>query len=36
MKIGLIENPGEWTPEKIREKAAALQPDKGPAGNFEE
>jgi hypothetical protein len=35
-KIGRIEDPAEWTAEKIREKASALHPDKGPAGNFED
>jgi fructose/tagatose bisphosphate aldolase len=25
-----------WTPEKIGERAAALQPDKGPRGNFDD
>ncbi len=31
-----VEEPKEWTPEKIREKAKALHPDKGPGGNFED
>jgi len=31
-----IEKPADWTPDKIKEKAAALQPDKGPQGNFED
>ena len=35
-KGGRIEDPADWTPEKIRERAAALQPDKGPQGNFED
>ena len=35
-KIGRLENPAEWTPEKIRERAKSLDSDKGPAGNFED
>ena len=31
-----IENAAEWTPEKIKAKAAALDGDKGPAGNFDD
>ncbi|MDY6830461.1 MAG: class II fructose-bisphosphate aldolase [Thermodesulfobacteriota bacterium] len=31
-----IETPDDWTPEKIREKAAGLTSDKGPAGNFDD
>jgi fructose-bisphosphate aldolase class II len=31
-----IEKPADWTPDKIKENAAALQPDKGPQGNFED
>lgn len=33
-KARRIEKAADWTPEKIRQKAAALQPDKGPQGNF--
>jgi fructose-bisphosphate aldolase class II len=35
-KARRIEPPADWTPEKIRERAAALQTDKGPDGNFED
>jgi fructose/tagatose bisphosphate aldolase len=35
-KIGRIEDPGEWTPEKIKARAATLDGDKGPAGNFDD
>ncbi len=35
-KAGRIENPDEWTKEKIREKGGKIQSDKGPAGNFED
>ena len=31
-----IESPADWSPAKIAEKAAALDSDKGPAGNFED
>ncbi len=31
-----IANPADWTPEKIRTRAAGLQSDKGPQGNFED
>ncbi len=33
-KCGRIEDPQEWTPEKIAAKAKALAGDKGPAGDF--
>ena len=29
-----IEDPAEWTPEKIVARAKALTGDKGPAGDF--
>ena len=35
-KVEQIENPAEWTPEKIRQKAKALDSDKGPEGDFED
>jgi fructose/tagatose bisphosphate aldolase len=35
-KARRIEKAADWTPEKIKEKAAALQPDKGPQGNFDD
>jgi len=31
-----IENPSEWTKEKIVERAKGLQHDKGPEGNFDD
>ncbi len=31
-----IEDPAQWTPEQIAIKAAGIQSDKGPAGNFED
>jgi hypothetical protein len=31
-----IEDPAEWTPERIAVKAAVLNSDKGPAGSFED
>jgi fructose/tagatose bisphosphate aldolase len=36
IKAKRIEDPAEWTEAKIREKAKALSPDKGPAGNFDD
>jgi hypothetical protein len=35
-KARRIEKPADWTPEKIRQRAAALGADKGPEGNFED
>lgn len=35
-KARRIEKPADWTPERIREQAAALQSDKGPQGNFDD
>jgi len=35
-KAARIEDPAEWTEAKIREKAAQLSSDKGPAGNYED
>jgi len=35
-KVGRIEDPKEWTPEKIAQKAALIQSDKGPGGNFDD
>jgi fructose/tagatose bisphosphate aldolase len=35
-KARRIEKPAEWSPEKIRQKAAALATDKGPQGDFED
>ncbi|MDR1037321.1 MAG: class II fructose-bisphosphate aldolase [Deltaproteobacteria bacterium] len=36
VKAKRIEDPAEWTEEKIRKKAQVLTPDKGPAGNFDD
>jgi len=35
-KCSRIENPGEWTEDKIKERGAALDSDKGPAGDFDD
>jgi hypothetical protein len=35
-KVQRIEDPNDWTPEKIAEKAAAIDSDKGPAGDFDD
>lgn len=35
-KAGLLEQPEEWTEEKIRERAAQLGGDKGPQGHFDD
>jgi fructose-bisphosphate aldolase, class II len=35
-KAQRIENPRDWTPEKIVERAKGLNTNKGPAGNFED
>ena len=35
-KSGRIENPAEWTNEKIAKKAKTLQSGKGPEGNFDD
>jgi fructose-bisphosphate aldolase class II len=35
-KTNRIEDPAEWTPEKITERAASIQSDKGPQGDFED
>ena len=35
-KTGRIESPEEWTREKIRARAAELDTDKGPAGDFDD
>jgi len=31
-----IEDPAEWTPERIVERAAQIESDKGPAGDFDD
>jgi len=35
-KTGRIESPEEWTEDKIRARAAALDTDKGPEGDFDD
>jgi hypothetical protein len=35
-KVGRIEDPADWTPEKIAEKAALIDGDKGPGGDFDD
>ena len=35
-KVGRIEDPAEWTPEKIVEKARSLDSDRGPEGDFDD
>jgi fructose-bisphosphate aldolase, class II len=35
-KIGRIESPEDWTEDKIRERAALLTTDKGPAGDYDD
>ena len=35
-KCDRIEDPAEWAEEKIREKAVAINSDKGPEGDFED
>ena len=34
--VGQIENPAEWTSEKIKEKAKFINSDKGPEGDFDD
>lgn len=35
-KCTRLEDPDQWTEEKIRQRAATLSTDKGPAGNFDD
>ena len=35
-KSARIEDPSQWTEDKIHERAAGLDPDKGPAGDFDD
>lgn len=35
-KVGRMEDPAEWTEDKIVEKASRLASDKGPAGRFDD
>jgi hypothetical protein len=36
IKADRSEDPAQWTPEKIRAKAALIDSDKGASGNFED
>jgi fructose/tagatose bisphosphate aldolase len=35
-KVEQIDNPDDWTPEKIKERATGLPSDKGPEGDFDD
>lgn len=35
-KTGRIESPENWTPDKIRQRAATIVSDKGPAGDYDD
>jgi fructose-bisphosphate aldolase, class II len=35
-KVGCLEDPAEWTPEKIRARAATIESNEGPEGNFDD
>jgi fructose-bisphosphate aldolase class II len=35
-KVERIEDPAEWTPEKAAARAATLDSDKGPEGDFDD
>ena len=35
-KASRIEDPAQWTPEKITERAATIESDKGPEGDFDD
>ena len=35
-KVGRIEDPSEWTEEKIRQRAKEISSDKGPEGDFDD
>ncbi len=35
-KVGRLEDPAQWTEEKIIARAAAIDSDKGPAGDFDD
>ncbi|MFP3981548.1 MAG: class II fructose-bisphosphate aldolase [Desulfobacterales bacterium] len=35
-KVGRIEDPAQWTPEKIRERASEINRDRGESGDFED
>jgi hypothetical protein len=35
-KVGRIENPDDWTPAKIAERAGKITSDKGSSGNFDD
>jgi fructose/tagatose bisphosphate aldolase len=35
-KVERIEDPAEWTPDKIRERAKTIESDRGPEGDFDD
>jgi hypothetical protein len=35
-KARRIESPEDWTEDRIRDRAAAMHSDKGPAGDFDD
>jgi len=35
-KVQRIEGPSEWTPEKIQKRAAAIESNEGPEGDFDD
>ena len=35
-KVERIDDPAQWTPEKIRSRAAEIDSDKGPEGDFDD
>jgi fructose-bisphosphate aldolase class II len=35
-KVDRIEDPGDWTAEKIKQRATAIDSDKGPEGDFDD
>jgi hypothetical protein len=35
-KASRIEDPAEWTPEKIIQRAATIESEKGPEGDFDD
>jgi len=35
-KVGRLEDPGEWTVEKIAHRASEIESDKGPEGDFDD
>jgi hypothetical protein len=35
-KVDRIDDPAEWTDDKIKERAAGISADKGPEGDFDD